>query len=222
MSQYKTSRFFNYSKHQGTQNLIQNLVDERIRLRGTNIKYIPAQFISDLPMNETDHAYDRFIEVAAYVENYSGHNDFEWQKFGGFQFQDQMTLVLSRRMFNDLMVSLGVNNATPQEDDLIYFEHGDKMFRVTNIMDDENFMQFGSFYTYRLVCTLAAYSGEEVNTGDEEVDDINNMLFDLDEKIKNGGVEHTVKASNNVSNEAEKISINKDSISINGDLDFGD
>lgn len=219
-----TSRFFNLTKHQGSQNLIQDLVDERIKLRGIDVKYVPVQFVDDRPLNEHDHTYQNSFELEVFVDDYSGFNTYSWGKMESFRYNDQLTLTISRRRFKEEVGNgLGSPDAIPQEGDLIYFPLGDKMFRVNNIMDDEDFMQFGAFYTYRVVCSLASYNGEEVNTGDPEVDDISNMLVELEDRITHDGVEKPVHETTNVSNEYEKRQELVDLLIKPGSkIDFGD
>lgn len=75
----------------------------------------------------------------------------------------------------------GANNYTitsqrPREGDLIYFGLTDKLFEIKFVEHEEVFYQFGRLQTYDLRCELFEYSSERIDTGDSDVDSIEDAL----------------------------------------------
>ncbi|HIC4115752.1 TPA: hypothetical protein ACW4JH_000175 [Salmonella enterica] len=178
-----TSKYFNATNHQGTQKLIEDLVQEMIELRGIDIKYIPRSIVEKFPItNDANHRFDQAFDIEAYMQDYQGFNTQMWEKFGGIQLQDEVTFSISRRRFAEV-IGNGVGfEQQPQEGDLIYLPLANKIFKVNNPNNDEDFMQFGKWYTFSLPCTLFQYGNENFDTGVPEIDDIDKRLSILDEE----------------------------------------
>jgi hypothetical protein len=75
----------------------------------------------------------------------------------------------------------GANNYTitsnrPNEGDLIYFPLTDKLFEIKFVEHEEVFYQMGRLQTYDLRCELFQYSSERIDTGDSDVDVIEDTL----------------------------------------------
>jgi len=75
----------------------------------------------------------------------------------------------------------GSNNYTitsnrPNEGDLIYFPLTDKLFEIKFVEHEEVFYQMGRLQTYDLRCELFQYSSERIDTGDTDVDVIEDTL----------------------------------------------
>ena len=75
----------------------------------------------------------------------------------------------------------GSNNYTitsqrPNEGDLIYFPLTDKLFEIKFVEHEDVFYQFGRLQTYDLRCELFQYSSERIDTGDSDVDVIEDEL----------------------------------------------
>ena len=177
-----TSKYFNYNHHSGTQKLIDDLVVEMIQLRGIDIKYIPRSIVEKFPItNDANHRFDQAFDLEVYMQDYQGFNTQMWEKFGGIQLQDEVTFTIARRRFAEV-VGNGVGlEQQPQEGDLIYLPTANKIFKVNNPNNDEDFMQFGKWYTFSLPCTLFQYGNENFDTGVDEIDDIDKRLAILDD-----------------------------------------
>lgn len=64
----------------------------------------------------------------------------------------------------------------PRPGDLIYFPEADKLFEITFVEHEELFYQFGRLYTYDLQCQLFKYSSEKIDTGNINIDEIEDMF----------------------------------------------
>lgn len=215
-----TSKYFNYSNHKGTQRLINDLVVEMIQQRGIDVEYIPRNIENKNPiLNEADHVFNEALTIEGYLEEYAGVNSMMWEKFGGFIMETQVTMVFSRTRWDETFATApGGRNQLPQEGDLIYFPLSNQFFKVNTQNDDEDFMQFGKYYTYRLLCTLYDYNNEEFSTGNDDIDDIENRLEQLD--IESGDTAH--KESMYETDNAFGPDLNKELAPNKTLLDFGD
>ena len=60
----------------------------------------------------------------------------------------------------------------PQEGDLIYFPMVDKIFEIKFVEHEQIFYQTGRLQTYDVRCELFEYSSEQLDTGDADIDGI--------------------------------------------------
>lgn len=162
------------------QNLVQDLINEQLRMYGVEVYYIPRQYltkttvIEEVIQSEFNNAYP----IEAYVNNYDGYDGQGTilSKFG-IQDLDDLTLIISRDRYENYITPLikdlpNIELATrPKEGDLIYFPFGDRLFEIKFVEHEQPFYQLQKNYVYELRCELFRYSSEVVNTGVEEIDD---------------------------------------------------
>lgn len=172
---------------QGTSNeqdLVQDLVDEQIRMYGIDVHYIPRSYLTkntvirEVVQSEYNNAYP----IEAYVSTYDGYDGVGTllSKFG-IQEQDDLTIVISRRRFENYLQPLleGVENvelsSRPKEGDLIYFPLGDRIFEIKYVEHESPFFQLKKNYVYELRCELYRLAANDVlDTGIEDID--NNII----------------------------------------------
>jgi len=168
-----TSKYFNYNGHVGTQKLIEDLVQEMIQQRGVDVRYVPRSIIdSDVVFKQAEHKFTEAYDIEMYIADYTGANSMLWEKFGGLTMQDEVTFQVSRRRWKEEIAAGGAIDQVPQEGDLIYLPVSGQIYQVNRQNDDEDFYQFGKYYTYNLQCTLYHYGNEDIDTGDSSIDDI--------------------------------------------------
>jgi len=136
---------------------------------GLDILYIPRKLIrKDTILNEEIISeFDDSFLTYAYFENYEGFqgNGDILTKFG-IRSTDEVTLTLSRQMFQDFIAvqMVGVEGIEvgyrPQEGDLIYFPLSDNLFEIKFVEHEVPFYQFGTLYTYQIKCELYEYQNE--------------------------------------------------------------
>jgi len=167
------------------QSLIQDLINEQIRMYGVEIYYIPRQYITKKTIirEVIESSFKRAYPLEAYVVNYDGYGDNTTilSKFG-IQALNELKLSISRERFENYiqLLSVGVNNieliSRPKEGDLIYFPLGDRVFEIKFVEHEQPFYQLQGNYTYDLKCELYRYEDEELDTGIADIDD--NTLTD--------------------------------------------
>ncbi len=94
---------------QGTNNeqdLVQDLVDEQIRMYGIDVHYIPRSYLTKKTVirEVIQSKYSNAFPIEAYVSTYDGYDGAGTllSKFG-IQEQDDLTIVISRRRFEDYL-----------------------------------------------------------------------------------------------------------------------
>ncbi len=159
----------------GEQGLVQDLVDEQIKMFGKNVYYIPRTLVKEDSVfgEDTLSKFEGAFEVEVYLEDaggFRGDGDI-FSKFG-VRIQDQVTFILSRRRFTAAVD----DNATlivegrPNEGDLIHFTMVNKTFEIQYVEHEQPFYQLGSQYVWGLRCELFEYSDEDIDTGVAAVD----------------------------------------------------
>jgi hypothetical protein len=170
--------FLNGSKNE--QGLMQDLINESIRMYGIDVFYLPRQYVTEKTVvkevieSEFNFAYP----IEAYVSSYDGYGGQGTilSKFG-IQELDDLNLIISQERFHNYIAPLieklpDVKLSTrPKEGDLIYFPLGDRLFEIKYVEHEKPFYQLQKNYVYELTCELFRYEDEVVDTNIDFIDD---------------------------------------------------
>lgn len=164
----------------GEQNLVQDLINEQIRMYGVEIYYIPRRYITKNTViaEVIQSKFDKAYPIEAYVSSYDGYGGQGTllSKFG-IQDIDDLTLVVSKERFEDYISPLikPISNielsSRPKEGDLVYFPLGDRIFEIKYVEHEKPFYQLQKNYVYQLTCELFRYEDEIIDTDFHEIDD---------------------------------------------------
>jgi len=162
------------------QGLIQDLINEQLRMYGVEVYYLPRKYISENKVIKEviESKFDSALPIEAYLENFEGYGDNTTilSKFG-IQSQQEVTLTISRERFETYITPLIKNlsniklSTRPKEGDLIYFPYGDRLFEIKFVEHEQPFYQLRKTYVYTLKCELFRYEDEIINTSVDEIDD---------------------------------------------------
>lgn len=176
---------------QSEQFLVQDLINEQLRIYGVEVYYLPRKaFRTDDIIREVQSSkFDDSFLIEAYINNYDGYApDSDIMSKFGLRLKNEISLTLSRERFEEFIspflegIAAGLregktgeeydlNTITrPLEGDLIYFPLGERLFEVKRVEFEKPFYQLGKNYIYELNCELYEYENEEINTSVEEVD----------------------------------------------------
>jgi hypothetical protein len=164
----------------GEQNLIQDLINEQLRMYGVEIYYLPRQYVTEKTVIKEviESKFSSAYPIEAYVENYEGYsnNPTILSKFG-IQSLNEINLTISRERY-ELYISPLIKDipniklsTRPKEGDLIYFPLGDRLFEIKYVEHEKPFYQLQKNYVYTLSCELFRYEDENIDTSIEEIDD---------------------------------------------------
>jgi hypothetical protein len=170
----------------GEQRLVQELINEQLKIYGVEVTYIPRKILGTDPLlgyndlREVNFSkFDDNYSIEAYVQNYEGYGGSGdiLTKFG-MSLRDEVTLVISRERYEDFIAQFITGLPTdeiivssrPREGDLIYFPLGQRLFEVKFVEHENPFYQLGKNYVYELKCELYEYEDEIIDTNIEEID----------------------------------------------------
>jgi hypothetical protein len=173
---------------QGTsseQRLVQDLINEHLRMYGVEVTYIPRKFVNKKTIIQEVQSsrFDDNFAIEAYVNTYDGYSGAGdiLTKFG-MSLRDELLITISKERFEDFISPfLGalddgsgegeiVLSSRPREGDLIYFPLGQRIFEVKFVEHEQPFYQLGKNYVYELKCELFEYEDEIIDTSIEEID----------------------------------------------------
>ena len=163
------------------QNLVQDLINEQLRMYGVEVHYMPRKYMNEKTIQSevVQSVFDDSYPLEAYVDNFDGYaeNPTLLSKFGIEQ-TNEVTLVISRERWETYIQPLLKNESNvklttrPKEGDLVYFPLGDRLFEIKYVEHEKPFYQLQKTYVYTLKCELFRYEDEVIDTGVDEIDDI--------------------------------------------------
>ena len=176
-----TNPFFNNTSYKPTQDLLEELSIEAIKVNGIDAYYLPRKLRkSDTIFGEDPLSYFLdYFRIEVYVDNNTGFaGDGQIiQKFG-VELKQEIILTISRKRFAEEAAKLDAATDRPAEiyapfmGDLIYFPLSKSLFEIKFVEPFNIFFQQGKLYTYQITCELFKYSMENINTGNTEIDRI--------------------------------------------------
>ena len=162
------------------QNLVQDLINEQLRMYGVEIHYLPRKYMNEKTVirEVVQSIFDDSYPLEAYLDNFDGYTDNPTilSKFGIEQ-TNEVTLVISRERWETYIQPLLKNESNvklttrPKEGDLVYFPLGDRLFEIKYVEHEKPFYQLRKNYVYTLKCELLRYEDEIIDTGVAEIDD---------------------------------------------------
>ena len=163
------------------QRLVQELINEQLRIYGVEVVYIPRKFVrrETILREVSSSKFDDNFALEAYISNYegySGQGDI-LTKFG-MSLKDDLSLIISKERYEDFIAPFLetendeeiVLSSRPREGDLVYFPLGQRLFEVKFVEHEQPFYQLGKLYVYELKCELFEYEDEVIDTSIHEID----------------------------------------------------
>lgn len=188
----KSVYFPQYGGNSSEQRLVQNLVDEQIKLFGQDVYYLPKEMLIDKSLNDVILSKFRdcvLIEMMLInVEGFGGSGALAMSKFG-LKISDEVTFAVSKRrweMYAEDQV-LTVVPGRPNEGDLIYVPMTKNTYEIKYVEREAPFYQLGKNYIFGLTCELMDNADNEFDTGIEEIDDLEQESYVFPVYFKAGG-----------------------------------
>ena len=163
------------------QSLIQDLINEQLRMYGVEVYYLPRKYITEKTVIREfiKSVFDDAYPIEAYLENYEGYNENAvlMSKFGIQQTQE-VNLIISKDRWESYIQPLIKNepniklSTRPKEGDIIYFPLGDRLYEIKYVEHEKPFYQLQKNYVYELRCELFRYENEVIDTGVDNIDDL--------------------------------------------------
>ena len=166
----------------GEQGLVQDLVNEQLRMYGIECHYIPRKLMTSRTIMKevVESRFDQAFPLEAYLMNidgYAGQGDI-LTKFG-VRVTDEATFVISKERFEEAVAPFleqqeddyELSNR-PKEGDLVFFPLGKRMFEIKFVEHERPFYQLQKNYVYQLQCELFEYEDEVIDTNINAIDQV--------------------------------------------------
>ena len=171
-----TNLYFS-QKVRSEQNLYEDIVIEALKTYGQDVFYLPRDIVNedtilgDDPVSSFNSSYmlEMYIEN---IEGFDGEGDL-FTRFG-VEIRDEATFVVSRRRWADTVARYDneITVERPAEGDVIYLPMSNKFFQITHVEHEQPFYQLSNLPVFKLRCQLFEYTGEDMDTGIDVLDDL--------------------------------------------------
>ena len=181
-----TNLYFNNTTSHAEQELINELTSEVIKIHGMDVFYIPRTIVKeDLIIGEDVLSkFSSAYEIEMYLkgtEGFGGEGDLV-SKFG-LDVRDEVIFTVHKDRFN-LITSMD----KPLEGDLVFLPINKGLFEIKFVEHEQPFYQSGKNYSFDITCELFQYSEEQMETGIEDVDQIErDQSYAIDLVMSTGG-----------------------------------
>ena len=171
-----------YAGHSGEQGLVQDLVDEQIKLFGSDVYYIPKIVLQDSTLDEVRYTkYQEQFQIEMLLQNVTGFGDnAEFISKFGLRITDEILFRVSTRRWDEEVAEHNPNltiDSRPNEGDLLYFPITQDIYEIKFVGKEEPFYQFGKIQFYAITAELYEVGQDDFDTGVAEIDAVE-QLFD--------------------------------------------
>ena len=170
--------------HSGEQALVQDLVDEQIKLFGSDIYYLPKTILADSTLDEVRYTkYQDQFQIEMMLINVMGFGDnAEFVSKFGLQITDEIIFRVSTKRWDEEVTEHSMSAKLtvperPNEGDLLYYPLTQNLYEIKYVGKEEPFFQFGKIQFYAITAELYQVGSDDLATGVAEIDAIE-VLFD--------------------------------------------
>jgi len=166
--------------------IVKDIVEEVVAVIGFQAKYLPRKYGTALdpvfgedPSSKFDTVWTLNILIDDYQE-YGDVGDF-YSKFG-VSVTDEMKVSFTKTQFAGQTVD--TDDDTPIAGDLLYFPDAEALFEVTFVGNDSSFYPTpeGPQHVWTLTLKPWEYGGEDIDTGDAQIDALETEIQDAVDK----------------------------------------
>ena len=170
--------------HSGEQTLVQDLVDEQIKLFGSDIYYLPKTILADSTLDEVRYTkYQDQFQIEMMLVNVMGFGDnAEFISKFGLTITDEIIFRVSTKRWEEEVAEHSMSAKLtvperPNEGDLLYYPLTQNLYEIKYVGKEEPFFQFGKIQFYAITAELYQVGSDDLATGVAEIDAIE-VLFD--------------------------------------------
>jgi len=174
-----TSHYFpqRYGGNKSEQNFIQDLVDEQIKLFGTDLYYLPRVILQENALSDVIYSkFEKQFQIEMLLQNVEGFgNDAEFINKFGLKITDEVTFVVSRRRWELEGQRFGLA-IRPLEGDLLYFPLTKQLYEIKFVRNETAFYQLGQIYFYQIIAEIYEFGNEDISVGIDDIDEMDASL----------------------------------------------
>ena len=164
-------------KVKSEQNLYEDIVIESLKMYGQDVYYLPRDLVNEDRVlgDDPESSFNSSHVIEMYIENtegFEGEGDL-FTRFG-VEIRDEATFVVARKRWEQTVQRYDneITSTRPSEGDLIYLPLSKSLFQITHVEHEMPFYQLSNLPVYKLRCQLFEYTGEDLDTGVDTIDDI--------------------------------------------------
>ena len=168
-----------YQGDSGEQNLYQDLVDEQIKLFGTDIYYMPRTILRDNTLDDIIYSkYQSQFQIEMLLSNVEGFGDSsEFISKFGLRITDEVKFRVSTRRWDEAAAPYNLTvNGRPNEGDLLYFPLTQDLYEIKFVERESPFYQFGKIQFYTMTAEIYELGSDDISTGVAEIDEIETLF----------------------------------------------
>jgi hypothetical protein len=169
------SVYFENFNNYAEQDLIESLVTETLSIYGHTVYYLPRELVKkdDIYGEDSLSTYRTAYEFDMYIKSYDSYEgDGTFLSKFNLEIRDQVTFTVSRRAFGSEIAAQRADIQRPREGDLVYSTMMKRIFVIKYVNNTAVFYQMGDLQTWDLSCEVWEYSNERFETGNAEIDAI--------------------------------------------------
>lgn len=171
--------------------LLEDLVEESIKINGQEFYYIPRVLIAKDEILGEDRLskFKDAYPIEMYIETpqgFLGQGSFV-SKFGLY-IEQSLQVTMSKRRWGELIARCGgttILQERPAEGDLVYYPITKRLFEIKYVDKQPTFWQLGNIPTYKLTIELFQYSSERLDTGITAIDEFETLKSFDTSKLSN-------------------------------------
>lgn len=180
-----------YFKYQASEpRLMEDLIIESIKINGEDYIYIAREaFNRDYLFGEDINS--KFKDsgiVEMYLKTFDSNTGSELFSKFGLELKDRLTLIVSKRRFEEVITSHFPTVLRPREGDLIYSPLTYELYEIQFVENEVPFYMGNKNFVYELTAQTYQHNQEKLETGMENIDIIETNSKDLLTHIDISGV----------------------------------
>ena len=170
-----------YEGYSGEQNLVQDLVDEQIKLFGSDIYYLPRTILKDNTLDDVIYSkFESQFQVEMLLSNVEGFGEqSEFISKFGIRITDEVKFIVSARRWAESEAQYTPDLTVPgrpNEGDLLYFPLTTDIYEIKFVERESPFYQFGKIQFIIMPAEIYEIGNDKIDTGIDEIDEIEQLF----------------------------------------------
>ena len=203
-----------YEGYSGEQNLVQDLVDEQIKLFGSDIYYLPRTILKENTLDDVIYSkFESQFQVEMLLSNVEGFGEqSEFISKFGLRITDEVKFIVSARRWAESEAQYSPNLTVPgrpNEGDLLYFPLTQDIYEIKFVERESPFYQFGKIQFIIMTAEIYEIGNDKIDTGIEEIDEIETLFSSaIALNMKVGGTDDFIVGevvTGSISNETAEV-----------------
>lgn len=166
------------------QNLTDQLIIEAIQMKGVEVLYMPRTHnnYNRLFGEDPTSSFEECVSIEMYPVDVQGFGgDGELMSKFGLEIKDTATFVVNKTRFKEEFPDW----IRPREGDLMFMPYTNAILEIKFVNHESPFFNQGKMYVWELKVETFEFSYEDVETGNDNLDDLfNDLLGNFDQAVE--------------------------------------